>query len=145
MILDPFDPRAWGPVEDPHQIVSVEWAVEASEVHLLLEVQEPRTQSSDAPRRRSPLVFPTGCNIGRGEIEQIVPDVTGVKSQAADCAVSPSRVVGSRPAMKLNQRPDRRPQRFVGIEAPQCAVRELGSEALVTEEMDLAIETDATG
>ncbi len=108
MILDSFDPRARGSVKDAHQIVSVQWALEASELHLLLKVRKPRAQSSDAPRRRHPLLFPAGCNVGRGEIEEIVPYVASVKSQSANCAVGPCRVVGSWPAMKLNQRPYRR-------------------------------------
>jgi hypothetical protein len=90
-------------------------------------------------------VFPTGCDIGRGEIQEIVPNIAGVKSEAADRAIGPRRVVGGRPAVKLNQRPDRRPQRAVGTEVPQRAVREFGTHALVPEEVDLAIEADTPG
>jgi hypothetical protein len=47
--------------------------------------------------------------------------------------------------MKLNQRPHRRPQCSVGIEASQRPVRQLGADTLVAEKVNLAIETDATG
>jgi hypothetical protein len=45
--------------------------------------------------------------------------------------------------MMLDQRPNRRPQRSVGIEAPEGALREVSSHALVAKEMDVAVESDA--
>ena len=80
MILDSFDPRARGSVKDAHQIVSVQWALEASELRLFLKVRKPRAQSSDPLRSCHPLLFPAGCNVGCGEIEEIVPYVASVKS-----------------------------------------------------------------
>jgi hypothetical protein len=44
--------------------------------------------------------------------------------------------------MKLDQRPNRRAQRSVGIEAPKDAVCELGSHALMAKEVDLVVECD---
>jgi len=80
MIFDSFDPRTWGPVKNSHQIVSIQRALETSELHLHLEVQKPCSQCSDAMRRRYPLAFPTGCDIGRSEVQEIVPVIAGVKS-----------------------------------------------------------------
>jgi hypothetical protein len=45
--------------------------------------------------------------------------------------------------MMLDQRPNRRPQRSVGIEAPESALHEVSSHALVAKEMDVAVESDA--
>jgi hypothetical protein len=45
--------------------------------------------------------------------------------------------------MMLDQRPNRRPQRSVGIEAPEGALREVSSHALVAKEMDVAVDIDA--
>src|SRR5690606_25579188 len=102
-ILDYLDPDTRSPVEECHQFVSIEGALELVKGCLSLQALKVGPEPVDPVGGQASPLLTAGGYVGRSQFEQIIPVVARVQGEASHRGVGPARIVRGGPPVQVDE------------------------------------------